>query len=91
MLHGLKYTTTRPESPAQPSLESADCDIGPDGEMIAFLSRALYLNQANHTVAYIYLRPFEGSAVPVTMNEPGSEITAAGHEVASGAPTFSPD
>jgi dipeptidyl aminopeptidase/acylaminoacyl peptidase len=90
-LKDVNFTLTRPESPVQPFGDQGDYDISPDGEMIAFLTKAPQLNKANYTASYIYLGPFDGSSVPEAINGPDSEADAAGHKGASGKPTFSPD
>jgi dipeptidyl aminopeptidase/acylaminoacyl peptidase len=90
-LKDVNFTLTRPESPVQPFGDAGDYDISPDGEMIAFLTKATHLSKANYTASYIYLGPFDGSSVPEAINGPESEADAAGHKGASGKPTFSPD
>ncbi|KAF2174937.1 hypothetical protein K469DRAFT_703963 [Zopfia rhizophila CBS 207.26] len=91
LLQGINFTVTRPESPVQPFGGSGDYDISPDGEVIAFLSKATHLNKANYTASYIYLGPFDGSEVPAPINGPDSEADDEGHKGASAVPTFSPD
>ncbi|KAF2473561.1 uncharacterized protein BDR25DRAFT_301803 [Lindgomyces ingoldianus] len=91
LLRGINFTATQPETPVQPFGGSGDYDISPDGKIIALLSKATHLNKANFTASYIYLGPFDGSSVPVAFNGPNTTANNAGHEGASGAPTFSPD
>jgi dipeptidyl aminopeptidase/acylaminoacyl peptidase len=90
LLQGINFTVTRPESPVQPFGGSTDYDVSPDGKTFAFLSKATHLNKANYTASYIYTGPFDGSAVATAINGPGSEADKAGHQGASGQPTFSP-
>ncbi|PSN61701.1 hypothetical protein BS50DRAFT_578221 [Corynespora cassiicola Philippines] len=91
LLHGINYTATRPETPVQPFGDAGDYDISPDGAVYAFLSKATHLNKANYTASYIYVGPFDGSALATPFNGPDSEASEAGHQGASGQPTFSPD
>ncbi|ORY16945.1 Alpha/Beta hydrolase protein [Clohesyomyces aquaticus] len=91
LLQGINFTATRPESPVPPFGGSNNYDISPDGEMIAFVSKATHLSKANFTASYIYLGPFDGSSAPVAFNGPNTTANDAGHEGASGAPTFSPN
>ncbi|KAF2866266.1 Alpha/Beta hydrolase protein [Massariosphaeria phaeospora] len=91
LLQGIKFTATRPESPVQPFGGSGDYDISPDGSVFSFLSKAPHLNKANYTASYIYLGAFDGSEVATAFNGPESEVFKAGHQGASGQPTFSPD
>ncbi|KAF1965320.1 hypothetical protein BU23DRAFT_25755 [Bimuria novae-zelandiae CBS 107.79] len=91
LLEGVDYNVTRPESPVQPFGGSGDYDISPDGSTYAFLSKAPHLNKANFTASYIYVGAFDSAAAPQALNGPGSEAYEAGHQGASGAPTFSPD
>jgi dipeptidyl aminopeptidase/acylaminoacyl peptidase len=90
-LHGINFTLTRPESPVQPFGGNTDYDISPDGATITFLSKATHLNKADFTASYIYVGPFDGSELPAPINGVGSEAYEAGHQGASGSPTFSPD
>ncbi|KAF2263328.1 hypothetical protein CC78DRAFT_465911 [Lojkania enalia] len=91
LLQNINYTVTKPESPVQPFGGSGDYEISPDGNIVAILSKATHLNKANFTASYIYLGPFDGSEVPYAFNGPETEANEAGHEGASGVPTFSPD
>ncbi|KAF1956044.1 hypothetical protein CC80DRAFT_414931 [Byssothecium circinans] len=91
LLQGVNYSTTRPETPVQPSGGSGDYDISPDGSSYAFLSKAPHLNKANFTASYIYLGPFDGSVTAVAYNGLDSPAYNVGHKGASGVPTFSPD
>jgi dipeptidyl aminopeptidase/acylaminoacyl peptidase len=81
--HGVNWTTTRSETPVQPFGDSGDYAISPDGKLYAFLSKAPQLNKANYTASYVYLG--------VAFNGPESEAAKAGHQGASGYPSFSPD
>jgi len=89
--HGVKWTTTRSETPVQPFGDSGDYAISPNGNLYAFLSKAPQLNKANYTASYIYVGEVAGSAEPVAFNGPESEAFKAGHQGASGLPSFSPD
>jgi dipeptidyl aminopeptidase/acylaminoacyl peptidase len=89
--HGVNWTTTRSETPVQPFGDSGDYAISPDGKLYAFLSKAPQLNKANYTASYIYLGEVAGTEAPVAFNGPDSEPHAAGHQGASGLPSFSPD
>ncbi|KAF2729760.1 hypothetical protein EJ04DRAFT_501815 [Polyplosphaeria fusca] len=91
LLHGINFTATQPETPVQPFGDSTDYAISPDGNLIAFLSKATHLNKANFTASYIYVGPFDGSSLPVAFNGPNTTAYDAGHQGASGQPTFSPD
>ncbi|KAF2029615.1 hypothetical protein EK21DRAFT_100997 [Setomelanomma holmii] len=89
--HGVNFTTTQSETPVQPFGDSGDYAISPDGSLYAFLSKAPQLNKANYTASYIYLGSFASSDVAVALNGPDSEQAKAGHQGASGQPSFSPD
>jgi dipeptidyl aminopeptidase/acylaminoacyl peptidase len=91
LVHGINYTATRPESPVQPFGGSGDYAISPDGSTYAFLSKAPQLNKANFTASYIYVGSFNGASLAEAINGPETEASEAGHQGASGAPTFSPD
>ncbi|KAF2688153.1 alpha/beta-hydrolase [Lentithecium fluviatile CBS 122367] len=91
LLQGINYTTTRSESPVQPFGGSRDYDISSNGATYAFLSKAPHLNKANFTASYIYVGSFNGPSPAVAFNGPETEASEAGHEGASGIPTFSPD
>ncbi|KAF2197689.1 hypothetical protein GQ43DRAFT_194897 [Delitschia confertaspora ATCC 74209] len=91
LLQDLDFTVTRPESPVQPSGDLGDYDISPDGNTVAFLSKAPQLPKANFTASYIYLVPFDGSSAPVAINGPGSAADQAGAKGASASPRFSPN
>jgi dipeptidyl aminopeptidase/acylaminoacyl peptidase len=89
--HAVNWTTTRSETPVQPFGDSSDYAISPDGSKYAFLSKAPQLNKANYTASYIYVGAVAGSEAPVALNGPDSEAFEAGHQGASGQPSFSPD
>lgn len=89
--HGVKFTATQSETPVQPFGDAGDYDISPDGSKYAFLSKAPQLNKANYTASYIYLGDFASSEVAVAFNGPDSQAFKAGHQGASGQPSFSPD
>lgn len=91
LLQGINFTATRPESPVQPFGGSDNYDISPDGSTFAFLSKATHLNKANYTASYIYIGAFDGSEPAVAFNGPNTTAFDAGHQGASGLPTFSPD
>jgi len=89
--HGVNFTATQSETPVQPFGDSGDYAISPDGTKYAFLSKAPQLNKANYTASYIYVGDFASSEVAVAFNGPESEAFKAGHQGASGQPSFSPD
>ncbi|KAF2129662.1 hypothetical protein P153DRAFT_23666 [Dothidotthia symphoricarpi CBS 119687] len=88
---GVNWTTTRSETPVQPFGDSGDYAISPDGTKYAFLSKAPQLNKANFTASYIYVGALSSPELPYAINGPGSEASEAGHQGASGLPSFSPD
>ncbi|KAI8942606.1 hypothetical protein NX059_000660 [Plenodomus lindquistii] len=89
--HGINFTTTQPETPIQPFGDASDYDISPDGSMYAFVSKAPQLNKANYTASYTYVGSFASSEAPIAFNGPDSEAAQAGHNGASGQPSFSTD
>lgn len=89
--HGINFTTTQPETPVQPFGDASDYDISPDGSLYAFISKAPQLNKANYTASYVYVGAFGSSEAPVAFNGPDSEAAKAGHQGASGQPSFSAD
>ncbi|KAH7398525.1 Alpha/Beta hydrolase protein [Pyrenochaeta sp. MPI-SDFR-AT-0127] len=89
--HGVNFTATQSETPIQPFGDSSDYDISPDGSLYAFVSKAPQLNKANYTASYVYVGSFASSEVAVAFNGPDSEAAKAGHEGASGLPSFSAD
>jgi len=89
--HGVNFTATQSETPIQPFGDSGDYAISPDGSKYVFLSKAPQLNKANYTASYVYLGSFASPEAAVAINGPDSEAAKAGHEGASGAPSFSPD
>ncbi|KAJ2987074.1 hypothetical protein NUW58_g4707 [Xylaria curta] len=90
LLFGIKATVTRLESPVQPFGDQGDYDLSPDGQTVAFLTKAPELSKANHTASYIYLVPHDSSKAAVSVNGPGS--SAPQHaKGASASPRWSPD
>ncbi|KAH8724969.1 Alpha/Beta hydrolase protein [Phaeosphaeriaceae sp. PMI808] len=89
--HGVKFTATQSETPVQPFGDSGDYAISPNGRLYAFLSKAPQLNKANYTASYIYTGAIASSEAAVAFNGPSSEPFKAGHQGASGLPSFSPD
>ncbi|KAL6710353.1 Dipeptidyl-peptidase 5 [Coniothyrium glycines] len=89
--HGINFTTTKPETPVQPFGDSGDYDLSPDGSLYAFISKAPQLNKANYTASYVYVGSFASSEAPVAFNGPESAAAKAGHQGASGLPSFSAD
>lgn len=79
------------ESPYPPFGDSSDYDISPDGQWVAFKSKAPELPRANNTASYIYLVPHDGSKEPVAINGPDSPGTPDGVKGDSSSPAFSPD
>lgn len=90
-LNNLVYQIKTLESPVPPYFDTADYDLSPNGQWVAFLSKAPQLPKANFTASYIYLAPHDGSAKPVAINGPNSRGTPQGVEGASISPSFSPD
>lgn len=91
LLNGMNYTITRPESPVQGSSSNpGDYDLSPDGNTVAFRSKAPELPKANYTASYIYVVPHDGSQVAIAVNGPNTTApkTAQG---ASGYPVWSHD
>ncbi|KAI0907472.1 dipeptidyl-peptidase-like protein V precursor [Ustulina deusta] len=90
LLLGINATVTRPETPVQPFGDQGDYDLSPDGQTIAFLTKAPELAKANYTASYIYVVPHDGSKVAVRVNGPN---TSAPRDAkgASGSPRWSPD
>ncbi|KAL2843467.1 putative dipeptidyl-peptidase 5 [Aspergillus pseudodeflectus] len=78
------------ESPYPPFGGASDYDISPDGKWVAYKSKAPDRPQANHTTAYIYLAPHDGSKTAFPVNGPGSKVPE-GIEGDSNNPVFSPD
>lgn len=89
--HGINFTATQPETPVQPFGDLSDYDLSPDGSLYAFISKAPQLNKANYTASYVYVGSFASSEPPVAFNGPDSEAFKAGHQGASGQPSFSAD
>lgn len=79
------------ESPYPPFGGSSDYDISPDGQWVAFKSKAPELPKANFTASYIYLVPHDASKKPVAINGPDSFGTPNGVKGDSSSPAFSPD
>lgn len=79
------------ESPYPPFGGSSDYDISPDGQWVAFKSKAPELPRANNTASYIYVIPHNGSQKPVAINGPDSPGTPDGVYGDSSSPAFSPD
>lgn len=79
------------ESPYPPFGGSSDYAISPDGQWVAFKSKAPELPRVNYTASYIYLVPHDGSKGPVAINGPDSPGTPDGVKGDSSSPAFSPD
>ncbi|KAL2818260.1 Alpha/Beta hydrolase protein [Aspergillus cavernicola] len=77
------------ESPYPPFGGASDYDISADGQWVAYKSKAPDVPQANHTTAYIYLAPHDGSEIAFPINGPGS--APKGVEGDSNSPGFSPN
>ncbi|KAI1429636.1 dipeptidyl-peptidase-like protein V precursor [Xylaria sp. FL1777] len=90
LLLGINATVTRPETPVQPFGDQGDYDLSPDGQTVAFLTKAPELSKANYTASYIYLVPHDGSKVAVRVNGPNSSAPQSA-KGASGSPRWSPD
>lgn len=79
------------KSPYPPWQSTSDYDLSPDGNWVAFKSKAPQLPKANFTASYIYLTPHDGSKKPVAINGPESPGTPDGIKGDSHSPVFSPD
>ncbi|PWY93188.1 dipeptidyl peptidase V [Aspergillus sclerotioniger CBS 115572] len=79
------------ESPFPPFGGNSDYDLSPDGNWVAFKSKAPELPLANNTASYIYLVPHDGSAKAFAINGPDSPATPEGIEGDSSNPVFSPN
>ncbi|KAJ5750545.1 hypothetical protein N7533_007573 [Penicillium manginii] len=90
-LKNLVAGTKNLESPYPPFGDSGDYDISPNGQWVAFKSKAPELPRANHTASYIYLVPHDGSKKAAAINGPDSPGTPKGVKGDSSAPAFSPD
>lgn len=91
LLNGVNYTITRPECPVQGSSSNpADYDLSPDGNMVAFRTKAPELPKANYTASYIYVVPHDGSEVAVPVNGPKTTAPKSA-QGASGSPVWSHD
>jgi dipeptidyl aminopeptidase/acylaminoacyl peptidase len=90
-LHNLVAPIKFAESPVPPFGDSSDYDLSPDGQTVAFMSKAPELPKANLTTSYIFVGPHDGSAVAKPINGPQSSGTLGGIRGASSAPIFSPD
>ncbi|KAH7121154.1 Alpha/Beta hydrolase protein [Dendryphion nanum] len=90
LLWGINATVTRPESPYQPSGDLGDYDLSPDGQTVAFMTKAPQLPKANYTASYIYIVPHNGSQVAVPVNGPGT-LAPESAQGASQGPRWSPD
>ncbi|KAL4779279.1 putative dipeptidyl-peptidase 5 [Aspergillus varians] len=77
------------ESPYPPFGGASDYDISADGQWVAYKSKAPDLPQANHTTAYIYLAPHNGSETAVRIN--GFDSAPEGIEGDCNSPVFSPN
>ncbi|KAF2469183.1 alpha/beta-hydrolase [Lindgomyces ingoldianus] len=90
LLWGMQAPVTRPESPVQPFGDQGDYDLSPDGNTVAFLTKAPELPKANYTASYIYLVPHDASLTADRINGPDTTApdTAKG---ASASPRWSPD
>ncbi|KAI0196633.1 dipeptidyl-peptidase-like protein V precursor [Xylaria flabelliformis] len=90
LLLGINATVTRPETPVQPFGDQGDYDLSPNGETVAFLTKAPELSKANYTASYIYLASHNGSGVAVAVNGPNTSVPEKA-KGASGSPRWSPD
>lgn len=81
----------RAETPDPPFGGTADYDISPDGQLVAWWTRNLDLPVANNTQSTIWLQPFDGSSNATEINPfegANTPENARGYAV---SPTFSPD
>ncbi|WEW55936.1 Dipeptidyl-peptidase 5 [Emydomyces testavorans] len=90
-LNNLVAPIKNAESPYPPFGGSDHYDISPDGETVAFMSKAPELPKANLTTSYIYVGPHDGSAKFSPLNKRDAPATPRGVRGASTAPRFSPD
>lgn len=79
------------ESPYPPFGGASDYDLSPNGETVAFMSKAPELPKANYTTSYIYVVPHDGSEKAQPINKVDGPNTPEGIRGASSAPAFSPD
>ncbi|KAK2750435.1 putative dipeptidyl-peptidase 5 [Myotisia sp. PD_48] len=79
------------ESPIPPFGGSGDYDLSPDGQTVAFLSKAPELPKSNYTTSYVFVGPHDGSSVAKPINSANGPRTPKGVKGASSAPVFSPD
>ncbi|KAK2764594.1 putative dipeptidyl-peptidase 5 [Arachnomyces sp. PD_36] len=79
------------ESPYPPFGGASDYDLSPDGQTVAFMSKAPEIPKANYTTSYIYVVPHDGSEKAFALNEVDGPTTPEGIRGASSAPVFSPD
>jgi dipeptidyl aminopeptidase/acylaminoacyl peptidase len=90
LLWGIKASVTRPETPVQPFGDQGDYDLSPDGQTVAFLTKAPELPKANTTSSYIYVVPHDGSRVAARVNGPNTSAPTDA-KGASASPRWSPD
>lgn len=90
-LTNLVATVENAESPYPPFGEASDYDLSPDGQTVAFMSKAPEVPKANFTTSYIYVVPHDGSEKAYPINEIDGPATPEGIRGASAGPVFSPD
>ncbi|EEP78837.1 dipeptidyl-peptidase 5 [Uncinocarpus reesii 1704] len=90
-LNNLVSPIKHAESPYPPFGGSEHYDISPDGETVAFMSKAPELPKANLTTSYIFVGPHDGSSRFTPINSRDGDATPEGVRGASTSPVFSPD
>ncbi|EER27874.1 Dipeptidyl-peptidase V precursor, putative [Coccidioides posadasii C735 delta SOWgp] len=90
-LNNLVAPIRNAESPYPPFGGSNHYDISPDGQTVAFMSKAPELPKANLTTSYIFVGPHDGSAEFTPINARDGPATPEGVRGASTSPKFSPD
>lgn len=90
-LTNLVATVKYAESPYPPFGAESDYDLSPDGQTVAFMSKAPEIPKANFTTSYIYVVPHDGSENGYPLNKIDGPNTPKGIRGASSNPVFSPD
>lgn len=90
-LKNLVAPVTGAESPYPPFGGTDHYDLSPDGQTVAWMSKAPELPKANLTSTYIFVGPHDGSSEFAPINKRGSSAIPQDVKGASTAPKFSPD